>query len=196
MIIGYRIKLDTIDKVIEKLKELTEGYKVVTAGSSAGGYMAVVAGIQMKAEKILCFSGQFCLESSQKNGIVRAYENDPTRNKYFDTTKLIEQTDVPIIYFYPIKSEADKRQAERVNSFDNIIPFAFDYAAHAQTVVPYNYKYLFGISAEKYRKLSRKLEKKRVKAVYFLIRTGKMEGIIDCFRGVFALIKKKLSKHR
>lgn len=189
---GINQELNSIDKVIEKLKELTAGYSVVTTGISSGGYMAVVTGIKLKAEKVLCFSGQFFLGNSQRNCINIRYENDETRNKYFDIVALVEKTEVPIIYFYPAQCDADKRQAERVIGYSNVVPFAFDYAIHAQTVVPCNFKYLFGMSVEEYRKLSKKLEYKKIKSVVFLLRTGKIEGIIDCFKCVFTIIKKNI----
>ena len=49
---GINSTINTQEKVIEKLKELTKGYEVTTCGNSAGGYMSVLAGIKMEAYRI------------------------------------------------------------------------------------------------------------------------------------------------
>lgn len=198
---GINAAEDSIDKLIIKLKELTEGYQVVTAGSSAGGYMAVIAGIALHAEKVLCFSGQFYIEQHLRHKIMQKYEEDMERNKYFDITGLIENTDVPIIYFYPKGYAGDIKQAERVKDCENVIMFAFDYAEHAQTVVPYNFKYLFNMSVKRYRKLSDRYGKREFKSLEFLFITGGAEGAVDCIKSVFhtmrkKFVKKELEEHR
>lgn len=187
---GINEKQDSIDKLIEKLKELTQGYRITTAGISSGGYMAVVAAIQLHAEKALCFSGQFHLNVSKRK-LLQKYENDKTRNKYFDITELIQGADVPIVYFYPMKCADDISQAERVRGIDNVIMLPFDYAEHANTVLPYNFKYLFDMSVDRYRRISRRFGKTAFKKVFFLILTGGIEGVIDCFIGMFHLLRKK-----
>lgn len=35
---------------------------MITIGSSAGGYASALFGPELKAEKSICFNGQFCLE--------------------------------------------------------------------------------------------------------------------------------------
>ncbi len=45
---GINRKLDTVYKLIDALKELTDGYRVITVGNSAGGYMATLAGIKLR----------------------------------------------------------------------------------------------------------------------------------------------------
>lgn len=186
---GINGREDSIDKLLVKLEELTEGYEVVTAGNSAGGYMAVIAGIHLKAKRVLSFSGQFYLE--KRRGIVALYEEDKERNKYFDVTGLLEKSETPIIYFYPGNCEADRRQAQKVKNIKNVYAFSFDYAEHAQTVVPYNYKYLFDMSTKRYKKICRRLEGKKYKAIKFLLITGGAEGFIDCVREYLKQKKKR-----
>ena len=193
---GINEQEDSIDKLLIKLSELTDGYQVVTVGNSAGGYMAVIAGIHLKAEKVLCFSGQFKLEMAWRKDILEKYKEDSGRSKYYDITELIKQSDTQIIYFYPAKSEPDIQQAEKIKDYDNVIRFPFDYTTHAQTVAPYNYKFLFEISPERYRKISCMLHGRRVKATEFLIITGKVSGLGDCLKGAFQLFKKSILKKK
>ena len=56
---GINNELDSIDKIINKLRELTVGYEITTVGISSGGYMAVIAAMALKAKRSFCFSGQF-----------------------------------------------------------------------------------------------------------------------------------------
>lgn len=189
---GINAREDTIDKLIARLKDLTEEERVITAGISSGGYMSVIAGIKLNAEKILCFSGQFYLDVS-KRSLLKEYEEDEERSKYYDLIDLIRKTDVPIIYFYPMKYNGDIKQADKVKEFHNVVMIAFDYAEHAQTVLPCNFKYLFDMSEETYRKISRRCVKKAFKKLPFLFMTGGVEGIADCFRGVIPFIRKKIA---
>lgn len=41
---GINARVNSIDKLIAMLKDLTEGYEVITCGGSAGGYMSTLGG--------------------------------------------------------------------------------------------------------------------------------------------------------
>lgn len=51
---------------------------------------------------------------------------------------------------------------EQVKDYENVISFAFDYTEHEQTVMPYNFKYLFDMNVEYYRKLGIKYARKNL----------------------------------
>lgn len=191
---GINETQDTIDKLVMKLAELTEGYRIVTAGSSSGGYMAVIAGIRLQAELVFSFSGQFCLNQIESKRIVRDYVDDEERSRYFDITKLIEGTNVPIVYCYPRQSNGDAKQAELVKNYDNMAVFSFAYAEHAKTVSPYNFKYLFGMPAERCRKLSRRFSERQFRAMEFLIVTGGIGGGVDCIRMMFRSVRGRMMR--
>ncbi len=55
--IGINPQINSIPKVLELLKELTAGYRVVTLGVSGGGYMAMLAGTYLHADYAVSFSG-------------------------------------------------------------------------------------------------------------------------------------------
>ena len=50
---GVNAEIDSIEKLYEFLKAETEGYQIVTVGSSAGGYAAVLFGYLLNATKVL-----------------------------------------------------------------------------------------------------------------------------------------------
>lgn len=56
---GINAEFNSHYKVAEKLKMLTQGYKVVTVGSSAGGFMAILFGCLLNAEAIYAFPHRY-----------------------------------------------------------------------------------------------------------------------------------------
>lgn len=44
------------------MKRETDGFNVITIGSSAGGYASALFGPKLKAEKVICFNAQFSLD--------------------------------------------------------------------------------------------------------------------------------------
>lgn len=59
---GINGQICSPQKLLEFLKQETNGFKVITIGSSAGGYASALFGPKLKAEKSICFNAQFCLE--------------------------------------------------------------------------------------------------------------------------------------
>lgn len=56
---GINHDVSSIDALLELLEEKTAGYQIVTCGNSAGGYMAVIAGKHLSADRIFSFGGQW-----------------------------------------------------------------------------------------------------------------------------------------
>lgn len=96
---GINSTINTQEKLIDFLREQTKGYRVITLGASAGGYMAALAGIKLDAYKIFSFCGQFALRFShvdmEKEGnienLVREYKGNSLY--YFTSRDFIN--DVP-----------------------------------------------------------------------------------------------------
>lgn len=53
---GINKRINDIDKLLSFLEEETQGYDVITVGSS-GGYIAALIGIKLDANMVYCFSG-------------------------------------------------------------------------------------------------------------------------------------------
>ena len=112
---GINAKLDSPEKIFEWLKGETKGYEVVTVGSSAGGYSAVLYGSLLKAQKVIAFNAQFSLkaiadESGEKsNPLVYKYKNND-RSKYFELKDKLSDA-VNYFYFLSVGCEEDMLQA-------------------------------------------------------------------------------------
>lgn len=115
---GINAELDSPEKIFEWLKGETEGYEVVTVGSSAGGYSAVLYGSLLKAQKVIAFNAQFSLkaiadESEEKcNPLVYKYKNND-RSKYFELKDKLSDS-VNYFYFLSVGCEEDMLQATKL----------------------------------------------------------------------------------
>ena len=101
-VVGINSNLNSLDKVADFLKSLVKHKKVITVGSSAGGYLATVFGILLDADVVFNFSGQFVLTEEVINeySLLTKYKNDKTRSKYYSLLPLIENSTVQIYYFF------------------------------------------------------------------------------------------------
>jgi len=98
---GINATINSHEKLFEWLKAETEGYQVITVGSSAGGYASALFGSRLKAEKAICFNAQFSLEEEAINcsktckpliySMVKMGDMDTDVRKYF-------VDDTPIYY--------------------------------------------------------------------------------------------------
>ena len=60
-VVGINEKYNTIDALIRKMREETEGMQVITVGVSSGGFIAAILASSLKASYCLDFAGQFSL---------------------------------------------------------------------------------------------------------------------------------------
>lgn len=130
---GINQSVDSIDKLCELLSDLTEGMKVITCGTSSGGYIATIVGIKLNADRVFNFAGQWNLfevlngKTSDKIEesfyFLDLYKNDIERNKYYNLSKTLEPSQVPIFYFYSAMNEGDIKQVEFMP--DNLCIYAF-----------------------------------------------------------------------
>lgn len=117
---GINRKINSIDKICSLLEELKEGMRVVTCGTSGGGYMAVIAGIYLGAERIFSFGGQWALGDQERSlYFLEKYKEDKERNKYSDITGLLNNNKIPIMYFYSALNPGDVKQAEILLACEN-----------------------------------------------------------------------------
>lgn len=62
-LMGINAKINTPKKLTEFLQKETEKYNIVTIGSSAGGYAAILYGSLLNAKYVLAFNPQFEIKS-------------------------------------------------------------------------------------------------------------------------------------
>lgn len=133
---GINQELDTADKLASKLRELSAGTSVITIGSSAGGFAAVLFGCLLGAEAVLTFSGQFTLdyilEKINKDYYRYLYEHlKRGGSEYYDLSGLMRKhKEVPVFYFCPVNSEIDKSQYSLSSSVANVKIFRIKSSEH------------------------------------------------------------------
>lgn len=130
---GINHKINCIDKLIDFLR-CEWGGKTVVVGNSAGGYLASIIGAKLHAMAIFNFSGQWNLYEA--GSVVSDYyylsrfADREMYNKYFDISKLVEDSGVPVFYFYAQKCRQDIAQTSHIRNTSNVYTFTFDSDQH------------------------------------------------------------------
>lgn len=120
---GINREFDTIDKVADFLAEKLKGKKVITVGSSAGGYMAIVFGLLIKASAIYAFAPQISLEVYDRFHEVKYlsdYKIKSEVSQYLSLQKLLDDNvSSEVFAIFPTMCEEDAAQLEIVESLKN-----------------------------------------------------------------------------
>ena len=160
---GINNKINTQDKVIEKIKELTKGYEVTSVGNSAGGYMATLAGIKMEAQRIFTFSGQFVLLLDDTDWGPVVNENVNTeKNKYYSLAPLVKEAKSKIYYLYPAYCEEDILQSGTIKDSKSGYAFSFAQEKHGLSIEYRCYKTILAQSDEVIEKLYSKYKNQMI----------------------------------
>lgn len=197
---GINSECTSIDDLLRLLQSMIpEDNAIVTVGNSAGGYMAMLVGIKLKATSIFSFSGQFSIwDQLEKAPLLRKYKDDISRSQYYDISQLIREYDfhkenTSLFHFYPGKCEWDIFQVEHCPEKKNVHLLAFDRDTHGVTVVPYSLPYILTIRNDKMDYLCGIFEDKLIDPQEFLkCVLGKMKFIIYFIRKQIDKLKMKI----
>jgi len=169
------------------LRHETIGSVVYTIGSSAGGYAAVLFGVQLKAQRIYSFNGKFELESllsfsKEENPLLMEYSDTPLR-KYFDLNRLF--TTLPgVYYFNSIYSPVDIVQSRHMADSE-ITMISFLTSHHG---IPF-LKCALGVALALDENQLKSLSLKRHLPLWFTI---SLSGITTTFKFSSLLLKRKI----
>lgn len=141
---GISEACNNIDKVIELLRVLCDGYEIVTCGNSAGGYMACIVGNQLQAERIFDFGGQWCPQCRFRDN----YKNNIIVNKYYDITGYASER---VLYFFSAKAKQDIEQLEFVKENEMKL-FPIDSAYHGDLLWNVCYSKLLSLETNELEK--------------------------------------------
>lgn len=181
---GVNSNNDTIDKTLDLLMHLTNGYRVITIGSSAGGYMAVLSGIKLNADYILNFSGQYHLTGRGIN------------NTYCDLTDLLKKYTGKIFYFVPAHYEPDYIEYLSVHLFDCICAFLFKDNKHAATMLTGNLCYIVDKDKDTLYRYYQNYDGKEIGKIEFLLHTVPLSKLIKVMvRETKGFVIRRLGKH-
>lgn len=119
---GICEKYNTPEKLLSLLKKETEGFEITTLGSSAGGYAAILYGIQLNAIRIFAFNPQFEIKSllyrstESINPLVFRYSSNPAMEAFYDLVPIIKTYNGLLFYYYSNKSQWDLEQMSHLKS--------------------------------------------------------------------------------
>lgn len=188
---GISRKIQTQDQLVDKLKEIINGQRCVTIGSSAGGYMAVLFGVLLGAEAIFTFSPQINLYEYHKDHPIKYYENyvlDSNISKYMDLTNIIKNYNGYIFYFFPYNCEEDYRQFLAVQKCENINFFSMNQSKHGETIWGDSIIYVLSHPYEELIKLSRYFSNSIIEPRTFSLKT------VGLWKTVLISVGKKFKK--
>lgn len=131
---GINENINGITKLVELLKEETNGLEIVTIGSSAGGYASVLFGTQLNASKILTFNGQFeigtlLISSKQETNPLLFKYADTSLYRYYDLKQVVKFSN-NIFYFLSRNSAWDIVQFKHIKDIDQLNIISFKTAHH------------------------------------------------------------------
>lgn len=191
---GINHEINSIEKLGEFLKKECDGYKVVTLGSSAGGYAAVLFGNILKAEYTISFAGQFSLHPQilkskpPTDPLLFKYLSSEIGTKYFDISSLARNSDVPVFYFVPARCPIDVEQMQLVEDSSNVHIFKFRSKSHGVPVLLPNLVKIFRMNIKELKDLQNTFEGREINQILF---SFKVSGIKTTFN---YLIKKTVKR--
>ena len=193
-ITGANASVNSHDKLLERLRELSAGYRVVTVGSSAGGYMAALAGARLDAEACFDFSGQIMLDGLLHDFCVRMTDTEPESLKYYDLKPFIADSRCVFYYFYPAYNEIDTSIYDSIAGLDNVYGFAFNQKNHAATMMAGNMRFIVPRDKDRMIRLYEDYRGRVINNILFFFRTAPLYMWIPIgLREAGMFIKRRLA---
>ncbi len=186
---GINSKITDPAKMLEFLKQVTEGFKTVTIGSSSGGFAAVLFGQGLDAKQIYTFNGQFevdsLLEKSSQSvdPIIFRKQHDQSLRPYYDVKKFIKDP-LKIYYFRSNKSDWDVEQFDHIKEL-GLNCFSFNTGHHG---IPFAKTALSKLINMDVKELDRFKDKK----LHPLLFSVQIAGMKQTFKAVLPVLKKLL----
>lgn len=182
---GINRRYNSINSLEKLLLKLTKGYNVITAGSSSGGYAAVIMGIKLEAIRIFSFSGQFSIISEiQDYYLLKKFYQDHSYSQYYDLCPFLKKCNIPVFYFYPAECIQDFMQYKLVEGMDCVFPFAIKSHEHGKTLKIYNFQFVLTKEEKKLIQICERLRNRIVSPETMVLLTANlMERLIYAHTG-------------
>lgn len=190
---GINSRASSPELLLELLRNETAGYDVVTIGSSAGGYAAVLYGSLLNAEKILSFNGQFeirsLLSSSKRetNPLLFFHANDHL-SIYLDLKKAL-QFNENIYYFVSLNSPWDIAQYNHVKEMSELKIIGFKTSHHGIPFLKSALPFVINLSKQELMSYTGKTQ-----SPFFF--TVKIIGIFEALRSVVFQMYNKYKRRK
>ena len=192
-VLGINSRINSIDKLLEFIRTLVGEDEVITVGSSAGAYMAIIAAIKLNARYCFAAGPQFNISLyDNENPLINKYAFDQKRRKYFDIVELVQGTSVPIYYYFPCRCEKDIEQ-KRIVEGRSIRIMNLDSEKHA--ALPYSVQIprLLTKSVKELDQISEKIGDRGLSKIKWLFVSEGWGGPLLALL-VFNSLKKKLRR--
>lgn len=191
-ITGINSTINSPQSLYEFLKKECNGYKSILIGSSAGGFIAVIMGQLINAERIYTFNGQFEIFSLLKKNNAEMIDPIIFRNRnnelllpYYNATNFITMPH-SIYYFHSNKSQWDLEQCELVWQFP-INKISFKTSNHGVPFLKSNLYTVLNLSPDELNKLTDK-------TMHPFAFSLKMVGLLKTLEGLKTIFQFALNK--
>lgn len=193
---GISEKVPTQAALTDFLSEKASAYdEVVTVGSSAGGYAAILFGAKIGADRIFVFGPQNDLAGHlefYKNSDMYSYFDVNSGRVVPDLTEIISSYKGKLYYFYADKAKVDLFQYSRVKDATNLIAFPITSEEHGRTLLAENMMDVICSKDKKLMKLSNSIRKNGISTVAFCLRSaGPFRFVAIMMRKVYRTIFSK-----
>ena len=194
---GINSSINTIDALIELLRELTDGYDIITVGISSGGYMAALVGAKLNAKMCFDFSGQVNLYNFAENNPflkIRKGDREVNKTQYYNIADIVNDSICQFYYFYAAECDYDKKEWELLANFENVHGFGFKSKSHAATMFVWNMPYILTKSIREMDDLCNSNKGKTITPLGFSIQTMPMKEA--CYYPIHKICKLVINKLR
>ncbi len=179
---GINGELNSFDKLIDYLKEATQGLEITTVGVSSGGYEASIVAAKLGAARCFDFSGQFSLihhfNHVKTNPFLKRYYSEYPDGGNLEVYRIIDGADTVIYYFLPMKSAQDIEQAKYAAKCGNVRCIRFSSKRHGSPVLSISLPELLSWDNNKLDGLFDRSEKHELNTICFSMRVS---GVLRTF---------------
>jgi hypothetical protein len=186
---GINREINSPERLLNFLKAETAGFKIITVGSSAGGYAAALYGWLLNAEYVLAFNAQFEIRSLLGSStpeidplVFRNQHNELSR--YFDLLNFSNSA-VKVFYFYSNRSRIDLVQANHIGKSSSVQLIPFQTSHHGIPFLKCNLPIVINFSVAELEKMT----KQSHHPLFFSIQCV---GILKTISGLYAQVIKKI----
>lgn len=190
---GINSRIHSPELLLTFLQGETEGYSIITLGSSAGGYAAVLYGSLLSAIRVFSFNGQFevnsLLNTSNAQIDPLLFRNRGSAlSKYFDLKDFINRN-IDIYYFVSSASEWDYQQYIHISNIPSVKTILFDTNHHGIPFVKSALPFVINLDSIALDKFVGKT----FNSISFSIR---IVGVIETFASIYRQLVQKIKRRQ
>lgn len=187
---GINEQINSPESLLCFLQRETQGMKVITLGSSAGGYAAILYGTQLHAERILAFNAQFEINSllasttADRNPLLFRLQEESV-SRYFDLKNVCDFSTSNLFYFHSAQSKWDNEEWNHVSECPGIHHLAFSTSHHGIPFLKVALPIVLNMENPQLAFFEKKVNNPQIFAIRMVglwpVLTGFVKQIIDCY---------------